>query len=135
MGCIGHIIEGPVASSDRTRISQPCPHQANMVQEIIFLSLVKVCTLRPVKVVHIKRPDEVHKIVRCDDFDMKQKCSSGDGESRKVQQVSCHITNGYGPTHSAVRNCTCNMSSCHVASRAQRIFCTVDTSSVYRTPL
>ena len=87
----------------RTRIGEPCPHQANMVQEIILPFLVKVCTLRLVNVVLVKRPDEVHKIVRCDDFDMKQKCISGDGESRKVQQVSCHITNGYGPTDSAVR--------------------------------
>ena len=94
MGGIGHILRGPVPSSDRTRIGKPCPHQANMVQEIILVSLVKVCTLRQVSVVHIKRLDEVHKIVRCDDFDMKQKCSSGDGESRKVQQVSCQITNG-----------------------------------------
>ena len=94
MGCIGHTIQGLVASFDRTRIGQPYPHQANMVQEIILTVLVKVCTLRQVNVVQIKRPDEVHKIARCDDFDMKQICSSGDGESRKVQQVSCHITNG-----------------------------------------
>ena len=107
MGFIGQFIfsKGLVPSSDRTRIGKPCPHQANMVQEIILTSLVKVCTLRQVSVVHIKRLDEVHKIVRCDDFDMKQKCSrsrlaqtqvfhSIDGESRKVQQVSCHITNG-----------------------------------------